>query len=282
VSLPPEVPQPVNRPNTQPATTDDEVQNVEREMTGFERATLRWAKVAVFLSALAALFVCLQWYEMHQGGIDTHALAEATKDAAGAASDQADAAQQFSDTAEDINGRMQDAVDQLQAAAENAKSSIRATQDAMRLDQRAWVILRGIEGDLKFNQPWLLSVYFTNTGRTPAKNVRLFCRAVPVVSETEVDFTWSASGTEHPTLIAPNDANSFCGLTPLTIPTVTQEVLDIFSTRKKIEVVYGTVVYDDIFRKQHWLTFCRSMHPDGKEWDACASHNDTGDGKPSK
>jgi hypothetical protein len=52
---------------------------VEREMTGFERATLQWAKVAVGMSAVAAFFVCLQWWEMHTGGADTHALAMAAK-----------------------------------------------------------------------------------------------------------------------------------------------------------------------------------------------------------
>jgi hypothetical protein len=67
--------------NTQPAqaATADQLKQVEKEMNAFERATLRWAKVAVLLSGLAALFVCAQWYEMHTGGQDTHDLAEAAK-----------------------------------------------------------------------------------------------------------------------------------------------------------------------------------------------------------
>jgi hypothetical protein len=52
---------------------------VEQQMSGFEKATLRWAKLAVGMSALAALFVCAQWYEMHSGGFDTRTLAEAAK-----------------------------------------------------------------------------------------------------------------------------------------------------------------------------------------------------------
>ncbi len=62
-----------------PVTTEPAAQqlaSVEREMTGFEKATLRWAKVAVLMSGLAALFVCAQWREMHVSGIDTHALAQ--------------------------------------------------------------------------------------------------------------------------------------------------------------------------------------------------------------
>jgi hypothetical protein len=65
-------------------------------------------------------------------GVDTHALADA-------ATDQADAAQQVSDTAEEINNRMSDAVDQPTTATDHAKVSIQATQEAMRLDQGAWL-----------------------------------------------------------------------------------------------------------------------------------------------
>ena len=51
-------------------------------MSGFEKSTLRWAKVAVLMSFLAAVFVCAQWYEMHTGGVDTHNLAVAAKNQA--------------------------------------------------------------------------------------------------------------------------------------------------------------------------------------------------------
>jgi hypothetical protein len=280
VSLPPEVPQPDNRTDAQPATAD-QLENVKREMTGFERSTVRLAQIALGISILAAIFVCLQWWEMHEGGIDTHALAEATGDASRAASDQADAAQQFSDTAEDINERMSDAVEQLEAAANNAKASIGATQRAMRLDQRAWIVWKAISGAPTLDKPWKLDTYFTNTGRTPAKNVKVFCRAQPAIDETEVDFS-AAVFEKRSTIIAPNDANTFCSLNPMTIPKVTQDVLDIFSTKTKVEFIYGFVIYDDIFGQKHWLSFCRAMEPDGQAWNACATHNDTGDGEPPK
>jgi cell division protein FtsL len=63
---------------TEPASAQ-QLTDVEKQMSGFEKSTLRWAKVAVLMSFLAAVFVCAQWYEMHQGGIDTHTLAVATK-----------------------------------------------------------------------------------------------------------------------------------------------------------------------------------------------------------
>jgi cell division protein FtsL len=61
---------------TEPASAQQHT-NVEKQMSGFEKSTLRWAKVAVLMSFLAAIFVCAQWYEMHAGGVDTHDLAVA-------------------------------------------------------------------------------------------------------------------------------------------------------------------------------------------------------------
>ncbi|MGH9486668.1 MAG: hypothetical protein ACRD04_03660 [Terriglobales bacterium] len=48
-------------------------------MSGFEKATLQWAKAAVVMAAFAAVFACLQWCEMRQEGKDTHTLAIAAK-----------------------------------------------------------------------------------------------------------------------------------------------------------------------------------------------------------
>jgi hypothetical protein len=45
--------------------TEQEFQKVEREMNAFERSTLKWARVAVLMSGLAAVFVGLQWIAMH-------------------------------------------------------------------------------------------------------------------------------------------------------------------------------------------------------------------------
>jgi hypothetical protein len=59
-----------------------------------------------------------------QGGVDTHALAQASIGTAKAADAQAKAAQRFSDTAEGIKRGVSNAVEQLQAAAANAKDSV--------------------------------------------------------------------------------------------------------------------------------------------------------------
>jgi hypothetical protein len=168
----PVVPETRNANPAQPATAD-QLQEVEREMTGFERATLRWARVAVLMSGLAALFVCLQWYEMRKGGVDTHDLAVA-------AGKQASRMQDFADRMKDQADRTKDLVDQAtiqteasQQLTQNAIDTLRNTQQSFRDEQRAWVGLLGTNPEpFTETEPWTVTVVFFNSGRTPASNVK--------------------------------------------------------------------------------------------------------------
>jgi hypothetical protein len=97
---------------------------VKREMNDFERSTIRWARVAVLLSGAAALFICLQWYEMHTGGADTHDLAVA-------AGKQADAAKALADQAkaqtEKMDKLIKEATAQATATGQQARASMAAS-----------------------------------------------------------------------------------------------------------------------------------------------------------
>ena len=142
MSLPPEIPQPENRPDAQPAP-DTELQEVEREMTGFERSTLRWARVAVVMSGLAAIFVCLQWWEMHEGEADTHTLAQAADTQARKMGTMSDAADKIREAAQNMVIQEQRIADNaekvLDASNKQAKSGLDASIAASRNDQRAWL-----------------------------------------------------------------------------------------------------------------------------------------------
>lgn len=148
--------EPINAIPTEPATAD-QLSKVEKEMTGFERATLRWAKLAVFMSAVAAFFVCAQWYEMHQGGIDTHDLAVAAKKQA--------------DKAETISASLQSAVSSLQAANSQAEESFKETVKEAELGQRAWVeveVIPSYKAEANGNSLLEVQLIATNRGHTPA------------------------------------------------------------------------------------------------------------------
>jgi hypothetical protein len=148
----------------------------------------------------------------------------------------------------------------------------------MREDERAWVVLKGVGPKPELDKPWEVWAILTNTGKSPANNLRVSCRLDPVHGETEF---LPEPAYETSTLLAPK-AETHCSLNPLAIPTFTQEVQNLLTRREKTIYVHGTTVYDDIFRQTHWFIFCRAMNPNGIEWGSCKEHpDDTGDGHRS-
>jgi hypothetical protein len=152
-------------------TKMDERRAKKEKESSADRSARLTASATFWMAAftlILALTNGLTIWVLIRGGSDTRDLVKASQDAANAASDQADAAQQFSDTAEDINNRLSDAVNQLQSAADNAKSSIKATQDALRLEQRPWLYISGMNlRPLTVHEPFAIEVWIYNSGKTP-------------------------------------------------------------------------------------------------------------------
>jgi hypothetical protein len=218
------------------------------------------------LNGITVFILSIQLKEMHEGGIDTHALAKASENAADAASDQADAAQQFSDTAEDINGRMQEAVDQLQAAAENANTSVRATQNALRLEQRPWVFINAM--DLKpptLNDPLVVEYSIKNEGRTPAtmlkdSKISMAISLSPMnhltdaVANTPFNTGLIFPGTVYgPSVISSSTMSGspphFLGPTEIAAYSAKPPALWVY--------VYGRLIYSDAFGVKHTTSYCQ-------------------------
>jgi hypothetical protein len=128
---------------------------VEREMSGFEKATLRWTKTAVFMSFIAAFFVCAQWWEMHEGGRDTHDLAIAAgtqanrmQEFSDRMKDQADRTRDLADRMKDQADRTKDLADQARVqateatiAANAAESAAQTEKEALHVSERAYLTL---------------------------------------------------------------------------------------------------------------------------------------------
>jgi hypothetical protein len=213
------------------------------------------------LNGVTVVILRNQLKEMHEGGIDTHALAQA-------ASDQADAAQQFSDTAEDINGDINGAVDQLQAAADNAKVSIQATQTAMRLEQRAWVsiLYADLTKEPAVTEPLNITFRLTNTGRTPAKNLTtkgatyIWNGVPPPVQD------WTKIKSVGTGILFPNSTTGeMKGGPPL--DNITQPSLDAYHNHASDIYVRIRLDYDDVFGCHHWTQIC-GKHSFGSNHDS--------------
>lgn len=93
--------------------------------------------VLATVSGLTLLVLRLQLKEMHEGGIDTHALADATSKMKDSAEKSAQASRDFADTAGDINDSMGDAVKKLDAQAKAIQTSARAAESAAKTADQA-------------------------------------------------------------------------------------------------------------------------------------------------
>jgi hypothetical protein len=151
-------------------------------------------------------------------------------------------------------------------------------EETKRLDERAWMGVVGFGPGPEIGKPWNLLGIFSNTGKTPAKKVHLACTVEPASDEAFIQ--WTAPTVQKPTLTSPN-GQTICTMLPISPrnvlePQVTQQNLDDLS--RTTLFVYGSIVYQDIFDRWHWLTFCSSMAKDGRSFEACKEGNDTGDG----
>jgi hypothetical protein len=266
---------------------DTKIENLGDQLHAAEKWMI-WLTGAIAFFGLCTVVVgALQWNamkgqlrEMKSGGVDTHALAET-------ASDQADAAQQFSDTAEDINQRMSDAVDQLSAAAAHAKSSIQATQDAMRLDQRAWVTVEGFKPTtFGTGQRFLATRVFKNTGRTPA--IHVHARAVLNPSKPKEPVDWTIAYKAQPKtteVVGPQEElNSLLDGTKGFPKGLSDAGFEDIKAGRTIVYDYGIVSYCDVFGREHWTKFCNRFLPDSGEWELCdeVASNSVGDNKKAE
>jgi hypothetical protein len=146
---------------------------MDKEMNSFERATIRWARLAAIMAGVAAIFVCAQWYEMHTSGTDTHDLAVAAGKQADSAKIQSENTSKLADAAvKQANastaqvGKLQAGVDETARLAAAAASANKIAQQAIETQTRPWI---GIDGE--YYKPYPIATFnlvITNYGPSPA------------------------------------------------------------------------------------------------------------------
>jgi len=143
VSPEPQSSEPIKPPVAAQPDTGNELQAVKKELSGYERSTLRWTIVIVAVNALTCLFIGLQFYEMRSGGSDTHALAVAAKTQADKMTNVSDAAEKIQKAADNLVVQDQRIADNarlaLDASAKQNRAALDAAISATRLEERAWV-----------------------------------------------------------------------------------------------------------------------------------------------
>ena len=170
-------PRPIDPAPPRPTTTQ-QFQEVKERMTAFEKSTVRWTRVAVGVSILAAIFVCAQWWEMHEGGKDTHDLAVAagnqatwTQRLADSAKIQSDKTQALADRTKDLADRMKDQADQTKAMAGQAIIQANAAREVLRRRQKTPCMCRS--EPTWYSEP-LLTISQTRESRSPSLTAGTF------------------------------------------------------------------------------------------------------------
>jgi hypothetical protein len=251
------------------------------------------------LNGITVVILSNQLKEMHGGGIDTHALAKASENAAIAAQKDADAAQSFAQSADRIREETNQAVTELQRAANdsetalkensrNAQNALNESIDASKLDERAWFGISDFEV-VQYDpdnptKPFRIQILFRNSGKTPARqihalgifNVLKSTPDGPVDGPTEADwnvFMGFFNKSRERYVTAPNAIRKYI---------VTDSNNNIITTsypsikdHSVFAYYYGQATYIDINERLHTTRFCLLLaEPETKQLAHCGKGND--------
>jgi len=242
-----------NTLSTQPATESDLEQaehNIEVRMSAFERSMIRVTRAGVVVAVITCIIFLGQFYEMYTGSRDTHILALAAKKQA--------------DKAETISSSLRDAVSDMDAANANARKALDATIVQAEISERAWLSVTVApypNVHFEVGKPLDIRVTITNTGKTPALDVRsatyrttINRRDSPSLTLPKPVYTdkdYAMGGTVFP------NSHTFGDLVYLLTP---EDVRRIDSMEVRI-YVYGRIRYEDVFGSHHWVDFCTFLLP---------------------
>jgi hypothetical protein len=269
-------------PSSHPANKEEN--HAKEDKAKWTDKTMAFFTVFLFLAAvIQAVIFFEQWREMHDGGIDTHALSETAKQQACAASKSAQAARDFSNTADLINKGIADAVKKLDA-------QVRATQNGLENEQRPWLKLEltgkpstdpkspdKVQFDLTVGGPLQIPMSIANLGKTPTeKTISIFFVEVvdagkephiPQIGHRVISVP-HFSGTIFPGDKAPVSAIRFLDSpigTPWKLEPLTPPEANALAEKRAYIAVYGVTKYEDIFHFVHKTHMCRDFYISGED-----------------
>jgi hypothetical protein len=137
------------------------------------------------------------------------------------------------------------------AASDNSRAS-------QGLTQRAWLSISKVYGDPPGpaqGEFFKIIVYFSNKGKTAAKNVisHVSLQTVPETMSPDFDYVSKTEAMPYHTLL-PDEKIGMA--LPLGGVPITAEKAAALRDGKLKAYVVGRVDYEDLFGKSHWFTFC--------------------------
>jgi hypothetical protein len=164
---------------------------------------------------------------------------------------------------------VQVAQDQLRASEKQGKDAA----ESLRLDQRAWIGF--IQNDVAFSRGLLTqSLLFSNSGRTPARNVRMrsASKGIPTGTKLTPDY-----GARNPIGEGPSSSSITPGGSKRLLGRPLRPDADMLAKLQSGAWVlyhFGEVTYEDVFGQPHRTTFCVFVLPSLAEAGDCGEYND--------
>ena len=182
------------------------------------------------------------------------------------------------------NGQLDEMRKSTEAATKAANAAdlgAKKSEAGSHLEQRAWVAA-AINKDtvIEAGKPFTGTIGVRNTGRTFAKDVRVFARSdgfsknSPKPDFDAIDDRGLAQETRG-TLLSPEmDLPVYIG-NKETGEKLTQDVIDLMKSGDLPFYVHGKLRYTDVFGCDHWTTFCTKLITGTLTFGSCEDHNDT-------
>lgn len=230
-----------------------EAQSPEQEAN---HRTANATVVIAWFTIILALVGAFTLYEVIDGGTDTHKLAVAAVNQAYAVCVNAQ-----------ISRR---ALIEVQRTEEDSRNATRAasSQAMVAVESAAPVISVRQTGTPTFTDHINIPLDFRNIGKTDARNVRGRVRAVFIDRTTEPDFIYKVHrGVDFDaSVLRVGDGTTTAG-SPITVSVFSGDDVEYmvkngdfaaYQSGKKDVILYGFVLYHDIFNVPHWNYFCKA------------------------
>lgn len=235
-------------------------------------ALVRWTKwvgvftaLLVICSGISDYFIFQQLKEMKSSGVQLDKQIEINNKLVGsniqlsiAAASQVDAMKSIAEASK------------IQANA--IKKSNEIANNMLEVTNRPYVnVTRVVIDSLEVNQPFKIKPIYSNSGKTPARNLRFQSGWQPndnfdILKDTAV----SKGGTQT---ILPNGVEHYMYVEPIPAQAMTKEmVAGLLNGSIKARFV-GRIDYLDAFNKPHVTAFCKYFDSTIKEFIDCATGN---------
>jgi hypothetical protein len=164
-------------------------------------------------------------------------------------------------------------------SAEAAEKAAKAARDALFCD-RAWVSTRnGAIQPMKVGEPLRCSVEFTNSGRTPALNLRVQHTIrwdLPFTDIEQLALSYEDETRNPPMHVRPLGPNVSCYSEVVALDVISQELANEIEKGNMVIYVFGIVRYDDICGSgvHHITRYCYTVNPSRWHLQTYGKYND--------